>query len=235
LLIASLALLASIAGSAIDVEPSMLLGQATRESKSLLSEDAEGFYALQLTTRDNRLCQVRAFFRGSSPRTARYCSGRVTGRQVARSGVAVLGVGEVVQGIGACLSSDRRIIAVRFYTRAGAEVTAQTETCTGSYQQVRCRGDWVVQGVQFILAAPAGCDRSQACRACGPCAQRLRCPDPERPLACGPDCGKLGGNKGSFQSCAISCSRPCPPCSFRPLRWRLTRRAGRWSSMAAPG
>lgn len=151
LLIASLALLATIAANVIDVEPSMLLGQATRESKTLLSEDAEGFYALQLTTRDNRLCQVRAFFRGSSPRTARYCSGRVTGRQVARSGVAVLGVGEVVQGIGACLSSDRRIIAVRFYTRAGAEVTAQTETCTGGYQQVRCRGDWVVQGVQLYF------------------------------------------------------------------------------------
>ncbi|SDM84002.1 hypothetical protein [Maricaulis salignorans] len=151
MLIASLALFASLAGSAVDAEPSMLLGVATRESKTLLGEDAEALYALQLTTRDRRLCQVRAFFRGASPRTARYCSGRVTGRQVARSGVAVLGVGEVVQGVGACLSRDGRIVAVRFHTRAGAAVTAQTETCTRSYQQVLCRGDWVVQGVQLYF------------------------------------------------------------------------------------
>ena len=151
MLIASLALLASLAGGAVDADPSMLPGLATRASQTLPRGASEGFYALQLTTRDNRLCQVRAFFRGAPPRTARYCSGRVTGRQVARSGVAVLGVGEAVQGIGVCISGDSRIVAVRFYTRAGEEVTAQTEACTSSFQQVQCHGDWVVQGVQLYF------------------------------------------------------------------------------------
>ena len=152
MLIASLLFLASFSGGAVDpAAPSMLLGLETRQSKTLLSEDAEGLYALQLTTRDNRLCQVRAFFRGTPPRTARFCSGRVTGRQVARSGVAVLGVGEAVQGVGACVSGDRRIMAVRFYTRAGEEVTAQAGRCTGRFQQVWCQGDWVVQGVQLYF------------------------------------------------------------------------------------
>ena len=69
MLIASLLFLASFSGGAVDpAAPSMLLGLETRQSKTLLSEDAEGLYALQLTTRDNRLCQVRAFFRGAPPR-----------------------------------------------------------------------------------------------------------------------------------------------------------------------
>ncbi|WP_417468364.1 hypothetical protein [Maricaulis sp.] len=151
MLIASLAIFASLAGSELDSEPSMLLGLETRESKTLLSENAEDFYGLQLTPRDNRVCQVRAFFRGAPPRTARYCAGRVTGRQVARSGVAVLGVGETVQGIGTCFGRNRRIVAVRFFTGAGETVTAQTAACTGSFQEVRCQEGWVVQGVQLYF------------------------------------------------------------------------------------
>ncbi|WP_417481582.1 hypothetical protein [Maricaulis sp.] len=151
MLIVSLAVFASLAGSDLDIDPSMLLGLETPESKTLLSENAEDLYGLQLTLRDNRLCQVRAFFRGAPPRAARYCAGRVTGRQVARSGVAVLGVGETLQGVGACFGRDRRIVAVRFLTAAGETATAQTAPCTGSFEQVRCQNDWVVQGVQLYF------------------------------------------------------------------------------------
>ena len=151
MIVAILLLAASLSGSALEGEPSMLLGTETRESKTLLSEDGENLYALQLTPRDGRLCQVRAFFRGAPPRAARFCSGRVTGRQIARSGVAVLGVGESVRGIGTCSVGGDRIVAVRFYTGTGAYVTAQVEDCSGTYQQVWCQGEWVVQGVQLYF------------------------------------------------------------------------------------
>ncbi|WP_339745488.1 hypothetical protein [uncultured Maricaulis sp.] len=150
MIVATILLAVSLAASAGESEPSMLLGMQTRDSKTLLSKNGESLYALQLTPLDGRLCQVRAFFRGAPPRTARFCSSRVTGRQVARSGVAVLGLGEMVHGVGACIV-DSRIVAVRFYTGAGAYVTAQTGECTGSYQQIWCQGTWVVQGVQLYF------------------------------------------------------------------------------------
>ncbi len=151
-MIAALILLAvSLAASALEAEPSMLLGIETRHSKTLLSTNGEGLYALQLTQREGRLCQVRAFFRGAPPRTARFCPGRVTSREVARSGVAVLGVGESVRGIGTCSTADARIVGVRFYTGSGAHVTAQVEDCSGPYQEVWCQGEWAVQGVQLYF------------------------------------------------------------------------------------
>lgn len=148
---AAILLAASLTGYALEAEPSMLLGIETRDSKTLLSEDGERLYGLQLTPLDRRVCQVRAFFRGAPPRTARFCSGRVTGRQVARSGVAALGLGEAVHGIGTCSARDGRIIAVRLYTGAAEFVTAQVEACAGPYQQVWCQGAWVVQGVQLYF------------------------------------------------------------------------------------
>ena len=129
----------------------MLLGIQTRESKTLLSENGEALYGLQLTPRDRRLCQVRAFFRGAPPHAARFCLGRVTSRHLARSSVAVLGLGEAVHGIGSCATPGGRIVAVRLYTDTGAHVTARIGECNGPYQQVWCRGEWVVQGVQLYF------------------------------------------------------------------------------------
>ena len=143
-------LIANLAVSVAEGESSMLLGIQTEHAKTLLSQNDERLYGLQLTPRNGRLCQVRAFFRGAPPRAARFCSNRVIGRQVARSGVAVLGLGERVHGVGACSVNDR-IVAVRLYTRDGAYVAAQIDACDGPYQQVWCQGNWVVQGVQLYF------------------------------------------------------------------------------------
>tara|TARA_R110000868_G_scaffold335060_1_gene595811 strand:+ start:12319 stop:12849 length:531 start_codon:yes stop_codon:yes gene_type:complete len=142
---------ASLAGSTVKAESTMLMGIETPRSRTLLSENGELFYGLQLTRREGRVCQVRAFFRGAPPRTAGLCRGRVTSRLLARSGVAVLGLGEAVHGIGTCSTPDQRIVAVRFDTGAGGDLTAQAEDCAGPYQQIRCEGDRVVQGVQLYF------------------------------------------------------------------------------------
>lgn len=151
LLFASLLMAVSLAGADLDERYSMVLGAETRSSKVLLGEGADALYGLQLTPRDGRICQARAFFRGASPRTARYCDGRVTGRVVSRSAVAVLGLGERVQGVGVCLTRDDRVAAVRFYTAAGASVTAQAEACAGEFDRVMCHSDWGVQGLQLYF------------------------------------------------------------------------------------
>lgn len=151
LLFASFLMAASLASTDLDADYSMVVGVETRNSKVLLGEGPNALYGLQLTPRDNRICQVRAFFRGAPPRTARYCHGRVTGRVVARSGVAVLGLGEQVHGIGVCMTSDDRVAAVRFYTDGGAFVTAQQGSCAGEFRQLMCQSAWGVQGLQLYF------------------------------------------------------------------------------------
>ena len=95
--------------------------------------------------------QVRAFFRGASPRTAQFCTRRMTRRQLAGAGTATLRAGERVNGVAACFTDDERVGAVRLYTFADEAATAEAGDCVTEYRTVWCQRGWTVQGVQLYF------------------------------------------------------------------------------------
>jgi len=129
----------------------MLLGMETNDSKVLLANVSDSFYGLQLTPRRGRTCHVRAFFRGTAPQTAHYCAGRVTASHLRHAGVAGLGVGQSLHGIGACLTRRGMVGAVSLHTTEGDEHIAQIFDCDTEFATVYCGDGWAIQGVQLFF------------------------------------------------------------------------------------
>jgi hypothetical protein len=129
----------------------MLLGERTAFSKTLLGDVTDSFYGVQVVRRGSRACQVRGFFRGRSPQTAQYCSGRVRASHVRNASVAVVGVGERVNGISACTNSRGYIAVIRLHTESGDQVAARMEECASDFREVHCGASWAVQGVQLYF------------------------------------------------------------------------------------
>ncbi|WP_323762606.1 hypothetical protein [Maricaulis sp.] len=129
----------------------MVVGQTTAYHTSLIAVPGHDFYGLQIAVRRDRPCQVRAFFRGASPRTAQFCTRRMTRRQLAGAGTATLRAGERVNGISACFTEDERVGAVRLYTFADQAATAEAGECVTEYRTVWCQRGWTVQGVQLYF------------------------------------------------------------------------------------
>jgi len=129
----------------------MVVGQTTEFHTSLIADPGHDFYGLQIAVRRDRPCQVRAFFRGASPRTAQFCTRRMTRRQLAGAGTATLSAEERVNGIAACFTDDERVGAVRLYTFADEAATAEAGDCVTEYRTVWCQRGWTVQGVQLYF------------------------------------------------------------------------------------
>ncbi|WP_300531720.1 hypothetical protein [Maricaulis sp.] len=151
-LLVSLWLTSSLAGE----DEEMMLGQVTPYESAILVENAGQLFGLQLTSRRNRVCQVRIYARGEVPRTAQYCSGRVVARLVRQSANAVLPDGQYAQGVSACLNRHGKIAAVRLHPQDGAAVTARVHDCDGDYETVTCDAGWAVQGLNLYFDGAAG-------------------------------------------------------------------------------
>jgi hypothetical protein len=146
-----LTLVVSLAATMAGEGEEMLLGEQTAFSKTLLGDVTDSFYGMQIVRRGSRACQVRGFFRGRSPQTAQYCSGRVRASHVRNAAVAVVGVGERVHGISACRNERGYIAVVRLHTESGDQVAAWMEDCASDFQEVHCGASWAVQGVQLYF------------------------------------------------------------------------------------
>jgi len=140
-----------------DTEESEVLGQFTRSSRTLMGDRVGALYALQVTPRGGHACQVRAFYRGEAPKTARFCRGRVLGRYVARSGVTQLGVGEVLTGLSLCTTERRGgragvVARIRLHSSEGGEpAELALQECANAYEAAHCETGWAVQGVEFFF------------------------------------------------------------------------------------
>ncbi len=137
--------------SMIGESEEMVVGETTDFHTSLIAVSGHDFYGLQIGVRRDRPCQVRAFFRGASPRTAQFCTRRMTRRQLEGAGSATLRAGERVNGIAACFTDAERVGAVRLYTFADEAVTAEAGDCVTEYRTVWCQRGWTVQGVQLYF------------------------------------------------------------------------------------
>ena len=152
MLVMSLAVALGLVGEGED----RVIGRSTDFHTSLIALSGSDFHGLQITVRNHRPCQVRAFFQDAPPRAAQYCSGRVTRRHMADAGLALLGPGERVNGIAACLAENERIGAVRLYTFSDEAVTARAGACMTEFRTVWCPRGWTVQGLQLYFDRPAG-------------------------------------------------------------------------------
>jgi hypothetical protein len=139
------------AGAAAGEPGAMVLGNETRFSDSLLGGLSDEFYGLQLTPRGDRICHVKAFFRGAPPQSAHFCRGRVTAWHMRNSTVAATGLGERLTGLGVCFDDREIVRGVRLHASSGDTLMADFGECTTAYESVHCRDGWFVQGVQLFF------------------------------------------------------------------------------------
>lgn len=132
----------------------MMIGEETRWSTALVGEHRDLLSGVQLTARGSNTCQVRAYFRDATPRTAQFCRGRVTGRYVEASAVAVLERNEAVRGFSACRTSRGVLGRLRLHTWDGRVREAEVAACDGEFVEVGCEPGWGVQGVQVFFDGP---------------------------------------------------------------------------------
>lgn len=149
-----LTLAALLSLSALNPSGSMMIGEETGWSAALVGERNDLLSGLQLTARGSNTCQVRAFFRDATPRTAQYCRGRVTGRYVEASAVAVLERDEAVRGFSACRTSRGVLGRLRLHTWDGRVREAELAACDSDFVEVACEPGWGVQGVQVFFDGP---------------------------------------------------------------------------------
>lgn len=132
-----------------------MLGTQTAYSAALIGSRAGAFQGVQLTRRDGRLCQVRSFFRGESPRIAEFCAGRVVGRHVSSEGLAVIEHVSGVSTVSACFGPAGQVQSLRLTGAAGEEATGMAGDCGDTYQDLSCAEGWVVQGLYLYFDGPA--------------------------------------------------------------------------------
>jgi hypothetical protein len=129
----------------------MILGTETPYSETLLGGLSDEFYGLQMTARGDRLCHVKAFFRGAPPQVAHFCRGRVTGWHMRNSAVAATGLGERLSGLAVCFDRNDVIRGLRLDATSGESITTEFGRCTSEFQTVSCHDGWFVQGVQLFF------------------------------------------------------------------------------------
>ena len=107
MLVMSLAVAIGLAGEGED----RVIGRSTDFHTSLIALSGSDFHGLQITVRNHRPCQVRAFFQDAPPRAAQYCSGRVTRRHMADAGLALepgqTGASELEEALQAAIDGTR--------------------------------------------------------------------------------------------------------------------------------
>ncbi len=133
-----------------------LIGQISAYSQALITDSAHGLYALQLTPRWGRVCQVRAHFRGAPPRTAQYCSGRVVARHVLASEVAVMDHYAIADQVSACLAEDGVIAEIGLSASGEGQQRAGFADCRHQHASVRCAEGWRVQGLFLYFDGAPG-------------------------------------------------------------------------------
>lgn len=134
-----------------------LIGRETEYSAALIGDAADGLYAIQLTSRGGRLCQVRAFFHAEEPRAAQFCAGRVVARHVRDAGIAMLAEDEFATSLSACLTPRGHVAALRFAAAGGRSVTAPFRHCDATgFVRVDCAEGWSIQGLDLYFDGAPG-------------------------------------------------------------------------------
>lgn len=144
-----------LAAALIGEGDAQVIGSVTDYDTTLLGEGDGALYGLQFTERRSRACQVRAFFRGNSPRTAQFCSGRVVGRHVRNAAAALMGVTEEVTGLSGCKDGRGNLAVVRLHSGNHEISEARVGECETRFQRVDCAEGWAVQGVQLYFDGEA--------------------------------------------------------------------------------
>ena len=132
----------------------MMIGEKTGHSAALVGATTDSFYGLQITSRGRNACQVRAFFRGAVPQAAQFCRGRVRAGHVRDASVAVLGQGERLQGLSACLTRRGTVGSIRLHTQDDEIYAANMSDCNDGYTSVECQDGWAIQGLELYFDGP---------------------------------------------------------------------------------